>query len=336
MNRHAMEGPSDAVPRNAEEWLARLHSPARSPQDEEAFERWRAADPEHAAAYAEVEYLHRNAARLAGDPLLRAVARAARRDLVRRAPARPSRSRWAAVGLAACALLAIGVTQMVAHPDPPVGQILSAGVGLPHTVTLDDGTQVALDAQTSLLVRFDVRRREVIVRNGRAQFRVAHDATRPFVVMADDNVIHDVGTTFQVSRQASGVTIGLLEGRVSISRATSGHRWTSELAPAQQLHVDADGQAGQVMPLDVASARGWTRGELAFDGRRLDDLLRSMNRYSATQLRLGTPALASMKVSGSFHAGDQEALARALAQGWNLRVERTGAHELTLLPGRTR
>jgi transmembrane sensor len=336
MNRHAMEDPADAAPRNAEEWLARLHSPDRSPQDEEAFERWRAADPEHAAAYAEVEYLHRHAARLAGDPLLRAVARAARRDLVRRAPARPSRSRWAAIGLAACALLAVGVTQMMTRPPPTAGQTLAAGTGLPHTVTLDDGTRVALDAQTSLLVRFDARQREVILRNGRAQFQVAHDPARPFVVMADGNVIHDIGTTFQVSRQAGGVTVGLLEGRVSVSRENAGHHWMSELAPAQQLHVDADGRAGPVMPLDVASARGWTRGELAFDGRRLDDLLHAMNRYSVTQLRLGAPALASLKVSGSFRAGDQEALASALVQGWNLRVERTGAHELTLLPGRTR
>ena len=336
MSRPAMEAPADTAPRNAEEWLARLHSPARSPQDEEAFERWRTADPEHAAAYAEVEYLHRNAARLAGDPLLRAVARAARRDLVRRAPARPSPGRWLAVGLAACALLAVGVTQMMARPEPAAGQTLAAGIGLPHTVTLDDGTRVALDAQTSLLVRFDARQREVILRNGRAQFQVAHDAARPFVVVADGNVIHDVGTTFQVSRQASGVTVGLLEGRVSVSRENAGHHWMSELAPAQQLHVDADGRAGEVMPLDVSSARGWTHGELAFDGRRLDDLLQAMTRYSTTQLRLGAPALASLKVSGSFRAGDQEALARALVQGWNLRVERTGAHELTLLPGRTR
>jgi len=79
MSRHAMESQPARFPDSAEAWLARLHSPARSPQDEEAFERWRAADPDHAAAFAEVEYLHRNAALLADDPLLRAVARARER-----------------------------------------------------------------------------------------------------------------------------------------------------------------------------------------------------------------------------------------------------------------
>ncbi|MGA0588216.1 FecR family protein [Dyella sp. KRB-257] len=331
MNRHAMEPRFNTFPDSAEAWLARLHSPTRGPQDEEAFERWRAADPDHAAAFAEVEYLHRNAAMLADDPLLRAVARAARRDLARRPPARPQRTWWLAAGVAAGLLVALGLAQMVRN-GAPVEQHYATGTGLPQSVTLADGTLVQLDAQSSLVARFSAHQREVVVRNGRAQFHVAHDGARPFLVQVDGNVIRDIGTTFQVSRRADGVTVGLLEGRVSVSRDTVGQTWTSNLAPAQQLHIDAHGRAAGVAPLDLDQARGWTRGELSFDQRRLDRLLQSMNRYSTTQLRLGDPALASLKVSGSFHAGDQEALASALARGWKLRVERTGANELTLLP----
>lgn len=333
MNRQAMEDATPDLPGSAEEWLARLHSPARSPQDEDAFERWRAADPDHAAAYAEVEYLHRNAALLGGDPMLRAVARAARRDFTRRRAARPPRRAWwVAAGLAASLLLAVSVVQIMADRPDLGGQTYAAGVGLPRSVILSDGTEVALDAETSLVARFDGHHREVILRNGRAQFRVAHDPARPFLVVADGNLIRDIGTTFQVSRGADGVTVGLLEGRVSVSRDAVGHAWISDLKPAQQLHIDASGRASPVTRLDVEAARGWTQGELAFNEQRLDDLLRAMNRYSQTQLRLGDPSLAGLKVSGRFHAGDQQALAEALALGWKLRVVRTGASELTLLP----
>jgi len=333
MSRQAMEHASPDLPSNAEEWLARLHSPARSPQDEEAFERWRTSDPDHAAAYAEVEYLHRNAALLGGDPLLRAVARAARRDFTRRQQARPARRTWwIAAGLAAGLLLTVSIVQMMADRPDLGGQTYAAGVGLPRSITLSDGTEVELDAETSLIARFGGHQREVILRNGRAQFHVAHHDARPFLVVADGNVIRDIGTIFQVSRGADGVTVGLLEGSVSVSRDTVGHAWVSDLKPAQQLHIDASGQAGRVTRLDVEEARGWTRGELAFSEQRLDELLQAMNRYSQTQLRLGDPSLAGMKVSGRFHAGDQQALAEALAQGWKLRVVRTGARELTLLP----
>jgi transmembrane sensor len=71
---------------------------------------------------------------------------------------------------------------------------------------------------------------------------------------------------------------------------------------------------------------------LAFRDRRLGDLINEMNRYSKTQLHLGDSSLAGLQVSGSFHAGDQDALAKALARGWQLRVVRTAANELTLLP----
>lgn len=331
MTRHAKESPAADLPTSAEAWLARLHSPARSSADEDAFERWRAADPDHAAAYAEVEYLHRNAAQLANDPLLRAVARAARRDLAQRPAARPQRLWRMTVGLAAGLLVAVGLTYLV-RSGAPSEQTYATSVGLPQAFTLADGTRVQLDAQSSLVTRFSGRQREVILRNGRAQFSVAHDAHRPFVVHVDGNVIRDIGTTFQVNRSARGVTVGLLEGRVAVSHDTAGSSWVSELAPAQQLHIDPNGALEAVTALDVAQAKAWPRGELTFSERRLDNLVESMNRYSTTQLRLGDASLASLKVSGSFHAGDQQALAKALAQGWKLRVQRTGADELTLLP----
>lgn len=333
MNRRATEHAIPDFPSSAEDWLARLHSPARSPQDEDAFERWRSADPDHAAAYAEVEYLHRNAALLGGDPMLRAVARAARRDFSRRRAARPPRRAWwLAAGIAASLLVAVSIVQIMTDRPDLGGQTYAAGVGLPRAVTLADGTEVALDADTSLVALFDGHRREVILRNGRAQFHVAHDPARPFMVVVDGNLVRDIGTTFQVSRSADGVTVGLLEGRVSVSRDAVGHAWVSDLKPAEQVHIDASGQAGPVTPLDVDAARGWTRGEFTFSKQRLDDLLQAMNRYSQTQLRLGDPSLAGLRVSGRFHAGDQQALAEALAQGWKLRAVRTGAKELTLLP----
>ena len=51
-----------------------------------------------------------------------------------------------------------------------------------------------------------------------------------------------------------------------------------------------------------------------------------------TKLKLGDPALATLRISGSFHAGDQETLAYALARGWHLNVRQTAENELTLLP----
>ena len=69
----------DRVAIDAAHWLARLESPECGPDARAAFEDWLAESPVHVAAYLEMERLHRDAAALAGDDLLRAAARRARR-----------------------------------------------------------------------------------------------------------------------------------------------------------------------------------------------------------------------------------------------------------------
>lgn len=322
---------STEVPLSAEEWLARLLSPDSGAHDSEVFERWRVADPEHAAAYAEAERIHRNAAQLSGDPLLRAAARTARLDTARQRSTRQRRGWLLAAGIAASVLLTIGLI-MHGGGDAATTQHYANAIGLPQTLRLADGTQLRLDAESAVTVRLGAKQRTAILEHGRVEFAVTHDPQRPFLVHAAGNTIRDIGTLFQVSRDQAGVTVGLLKGKVAISGRSGNQPWTSELKPAQQLHIDGSGVAGAIAPLDLATAQGWTHGELAFRDRRLDDLLNEMNRYSKTQLRLGDPALAGLEVSGSFHAGDQGALAKALARGWQLRVVRTAANELTLLP----
>jgi transmembrane sensor len=319
------------APLSAEEWLARLLSPDSGSNDEEVFERWRLADPKHAAAYAEAERIHRNSALLSGDPLLRAASRAALRDAAIGNRSRRRQVWMLTAGIAACLLLTVG---LIWHNND--GAVIERHyvntMRLPQTLQLIDGTQLSLDAKSSLTIRLSPHLREVTLEQGRAEFTVAHDPQRPFLVRAGGSTIRDIGTIFQVSNGSNGVTVGLLEGRVAITGGAKDHRWTSELEPAEQMHIDNGGVAGAVAPLDLAAAQGWTHGELAFQQRRLGDLLLEMNRYSNTQLRLGDPSLAGLKVSGSFHAGDQQALAAALASGWRLRVARTAPDELTLLP----
>ncbi len=331
MTRNSSSRGSSDAPLSAEEWLARLLSPDSGAHDSAVFERWRVADPEHAAAYAEAERIHRNAAQLSDDPLLRAAARTARRDTARQRTSRQRHLWLLTAGIAASVLLTIG---LVRHGEAEAGteQHYANAIGLPQTLRLADGTQLRLDAESAVTVRLDATQRVAILEHGRVEFAVAADPQRPFLVRAAGTTIRDIGTVFQVSRDQAGVTVGLLQGKVAVSGRSGNQPWTSELQPAQQLHIDDGGVAGAIAPLDLASAQGWTHGELAFRDRRLGDLLDEMNRYSNTQLRLGDPALAGLEVSGSFHAGDQDALAKALARGWRLRVVRTAANELTLLP----
>jgi len=320
-----------SLPTSAEAWLARLHAPDCSPTERAAFVRWRAQHPANAKAYAEVERLHDSVALLAGDPLLRAAGLAARRRTAARRDQRRLLARLLPVAIAASVLLAFGVSYLLrgAHVDSSgYSRRYASATEPPRRLTLDDGTVMVLDTDSTVTTHFDQQRRLVTLERGRAEFSVAH-APPPFEVRAGGNVIRDTGTVFQVSKERDAVVVGLLDGSVLVTHGQQ----TQALLPAQQLRIAADGSSAVVGVLDTQAAQAWGRGELVFRQRRLDSLLEEMNRYSDIKLLLGDQRLADLRISGSFHAGDQQALVKALDAGWGLRAVTTGNHELTLYPG---
>lgn len=315
-----MSRPADG---EAESWMARLLAPDCTTADRAAFEDWLAASPENIEAWLEIERVQSLTAQMRSDEMLRAAARA-----VRRTPARPAWRSW--VPAAAAAMLVVAVATIWWQQEPFTSaqpQHFATGVGEQSELTLADGTVVLLDGASRLTARFDGRQRLVELEDGRAQFVVGRDPDRPFLVRAGAGTVRDIGTTFQVSRRGDAVDVGLLEGRVDVS-ADRGAATT--LAPGEQVSVDAQGRIGPKAPLDLVAARAWPQGDLVFKQRRLDELLAEMNRHSKQQVRLADPALGEMKVSGVFHAGDQDALVAVLERGWSLRAERRGADEIVL------
>lgn len=312
---------------NAEAWLARLMAPDCSAADRAAFEDWLAQSPRNVEAFVEVERVHALAAQLRSDELLRAAGRAARR---KPAPVRHARAWWSAAAAAAIVAVAVVLPWRQQHEAPAQLQHFATALGEQREVTLADGTVMRLDTASTLTTRFDGRERVVELRRGRAQFIVGEDARRPFLVKAGVSTVRDIGTTFQVSRMGEVVNVGLLEGRVDVSSRAAGGVQRSTLAPGEQVTVQADGRIGERAPLDVAMARAWPQGDLVFRQRRLDELVAEMNRYSPRQIRLADATLGSLRVSGVFHAGDQDALVAVLERGWPLRAERTGEHEIVL------
>ncbi len=88
-------------------------------------------------------------------------------------------------------------------------------------------------------------------------------------------------------------------------------------------------------PLETASEvpAGWREGLLSFDDRPLAEAVAEVNRYAPEPIVITDPAVASMRISGQFRAGDAERFARTVAEIHPLRVVR-GAGKIELAPAR--
>lgn len=309
---------------DAAAWLARLRGPDAE-ADSAAFEAWRRADPRRAAAFARVEESWRRSAALAHSPLAHAGLPELRR---RRAPRLlVAAGVTASLAAAAAALFWLGPARAPAGYATAVGEI--------RTVTLADGSRVTLDTRSRIALDFSRRARRVRLIEGRARFAIAHDAVRPFIVTAGPAEITDRGTVFDVGYRGGAIDVLLLQGAVDVrpaGPARPGPRpRAATLAPGQRVLVEAS--AAPLAPSAApASARAWTTGMLAFEDSALGEVLAEANRYSVTPVAIGDPALARLRVTGAFRAGDPAGLARTLAALFRLRVAPAGDGRILLLP----
>ncbi len=331
--RGGRNGTAEDVGREASTWLARMHGPDADLSRLD-FERWRVRDPRHRAAYAEVERLWNLSAGLAGTPTGHAYfARKRRTPFLAMSGPRIAFASLALLLVVGASLFVMlrgrhGHVQTVAPAAP-----LITRVGEIHRLRLADGTIVTLDTDSALVPMFTDAARIVRLTRGRARFDVAHQPGRPFMVEAGGRVIIDRGTLFDVALGREGVKVVLLRGGVDVrDRGVGGNvAPVARLAPGQVFADVRASRLGQVASAPRGSER-WVEGMLSYDGASLDSVLEDANRYSANKIRLGDPALATQRVTGSFQATPTGALADILAATFNLRVEHTAQGDFILHP----
>ncbi|MBL7726373.1 MAG: FecR domain-containing protein, partial [Dinghuibacter sp.] len=150
-----------------------------------------------------------------------------------------------------------------------------------YQVTLADGTQVWLNAASSLRfpVLFNSKERKVEM-TGEAYFEVAKNSTQPFRVMAPGSEVEVLGTHFNINAypDETQVKTTLLEGRVQVA-ATGNNTMRRQLVPGQQSAISASGNIAVQNNADTEEAVAWKNGRFQFSSADLKTILRQIARW---------------------------------------------------------
>jgi transmembrane sensor len=312
------------IDEEAAAWAWRMD--AASSADREAFEAWLCVDPRHRRAFDDVSQVW-NALDGLGE------SRGARSAAEIR---EPGSSHWQKYGWAAAAALVIAIAAALWSPKGHDSQTFATAVGQERSVTLADGSVVALNTNTLIETRLKARSREVYLRHGEAHFQVAHDGSRPFLVHAGDTVVRAVGTQFEVRVLADRqVDVVVNEGRVEVSVATSTdadhkaavHRTAPgavrALRAGQQLStVGGDYTVTPVSSQQLSSALAWREGAIIFDGASLAEAVTEIQRYTDARIVVSDPLTAQMRVGGRFRTGDIQEFLDALQAALPVSIRR--------------
>jgi transmembrane sensor len=320
MKRHLVT-PSDDTADAAAGWFALHRSGEMTKADQAEFAAWLAADPAHAAAFRKAEHAWATAEAMRTHPDVLALREEAVLTVRRR--------RWTlgplpiAASIAAAFVLA-GATVTVSDSWDgvrllfgPIKQELRTSVGQRTTITLPDGSIVTLDTDTAIRTIESRRERRVELARGQAFFKVAKDASRPFVVVAGDRKVTALGTAFGVRIDRNRFQLTMVEGVVRVEAPLSAapgapaKMQSARMAAGSQLVAVVNSQ-WTIRPVDPVKETGWTRGLLIYEATPLAKVTAELNRYSDRKIVIDDPKVAARLVNGTFRATDVEGAVTAL------------------------
>jgi transmembrane sensor len=303
----------------AAEWAAKRDLGVMSPQEEAEFQSWLAADPRHLGAYGRAEAVLVRVERLHLKVL----------DGTRRPSVLPSgwtrRHIISAGGIAAGGAAAIGL--MLYLPESTAESEFSTAIGQIREVVLADGSVVFLNTDTKIEVRFTKNLRAISLVRGEAQFDVAKNLKRPFIVSAGDTCVRAVGTSFTVSKlPKKPIRVLVKEGIVEVQRADMTMRDPVRATANVQAIAPVGAPIVTVAVPDEKLIRdlAWQRGRIALDNQTLEDAADEFARYSEVRIVVA-PAVSDRTITGLFASNDPVGFAKAAAAVLKLRVEVNGS-----------
>ncbi|WP_370819628.1 FecR domain-containing protein [Pandoraea anhela] len=319
------------IAQQAVEWWVTLQSGDATDTLRAACARWREAHPEHERAWRHIEHADarmRHASGTLGAALAQAALRAPR-----------SRARRMAVKAMAGALF-VGGGAWVAS-DPMAIQRLRAdartGVGERRTLRLADGTTLVLNTRSAVRLSMDGKVRSIALIEGEIMVTTGKDAghapPRALVVTTSHGTLQPMGTRFVVRQpqEETNVSLQVFEGAVRVAPGALDNDAAGAriVRAGEQAQFDALG-VGAVLPLADGDG-AWADGMFVAVDLRLDAFLAELSRYRRGYLRCD-PAVASLRVSGTYPLADTDAVLGVLPHALPVSVVSVTRYWVTVGP----
>ncbi len=314
-----------AAEEQASLWAARLEGGTLEASDRVELDAWLAAKPSHRALLS--EYCQFSADLEQQLPTL--VSSGA---VTMPAPAVLTRRRWSlgwltlAGGTFAAAAVAVVVWNgQLSSLFNKAEMSYSTSIAQRRSIPLEDGTQVELNAQSSLRVEMSRDERRVVLASGEAFFSVAKDKSRPFIVETPSGSVRVTGTVFDVrTDKGSELAVTVVEGSVQVrpSDAASGGAQQPPSPLTANMRLVADGKVFvRTLPEgSVDDILAWRQGQIVFDDVPLREALTKVANYHGKSIAVSEAAAAGRTLGGRYKLDDFDQFLRDIQDTFPVRI----------------
>ncbi|WP_242402212.1 FecR domain-containing protein [Methylophilus sp. OH31] len=312
-------------------WSVKLNSGTASDVDQQRFQEWRAFDPMHEHAWQTLHAMEQNFTAIPTQSRQLVANTIARAD-AQTITARQRKPKLKALAMTTVTLLAAALLINQVSPwQQPIHY--ATHIGQRATFQLADGTQLMLNTNSSVDVRYTLLKREIVLNHGEVYLITGHDTDalfgrRHFWVNTAQAKFEAIGTRFSVYQQANTTQLHVAEGIVAMH-------------VAQQPEVRAYAndtyrmQGASALPIKAETPHSdpmaWVDGVIIAKQMCLEHLMTELSRYQALPLSYEDNT-GNLVVSGVFQLNRNDPAEHALQTlGHTLPIHITRQHGQLLI-----
>ena len=304
-------------------WRARLNADTVGDADRQAWQTWLEEHDQHRWAWQQVAQVQQRLGQLPGGLAGRTL------DLADQQPVIARRGVLKGVLLLA-GTSGLGWAGYRELRSGPWAADYHTRVGKRQALTLADGTQVELNTDTALDVRFDSQQRLLVLRQGEVMITSAPDkAGRPLRVQTANGTVEALGTRFLVRRDsdASSTQLAVYQGQVGVM-PRDGIGGAVVSAGDQVRFAHPKFVLGS--PLEP-NRDAWRKGLLIANDQMLGVFIAELRRYRLGWLKCANE-VSGLRISGTFKLDDTEQILRAIGKTLPVHIERRTRYWVSIEP----
>lgn len=317
----AQQPVADNILDAAIQWQLLLDSGEATVADQQAWQAWLVAHPDHLRVWYQLDALDDELT------ILPRQAAAPVRQLLGKPRQRPAKK------LAGSALGVLGLACCLTLFDryQPLDGLLAdyaTGTGEQQQIHLPDNTVLYLNTRTAVDIHFDEQRRAIHLLHGELHIQSGHAnpaEQRPLVVVTKEGSIRALGTRFVVHRDKRITRVDVTESAIMARPTGCSSEPTVSCATEQRVEagygLQLDNHSEAFIKPSRSGIDAWKDGLLVVENQRLDEVIAELARYRTGFITVSSD-VAAMRMTGTLPVADSDFALTALTDALPVRLSR--------------
>lgn len=196
--------------------------------------------------------------------------------------------------------------------------------------TLPDGSTAVLNKRSSIEFEYNPREKTRKVKlKGEGYFEVKHEETKPFVIQADEALVRDIGTAFNIKSYPDKDTVEVVVESGVVQFYTLSDPGMMISAGETGFYSKRTKTFSKLAKADTNVLAYKTR-VFSFHATDLRSAIEQINEVYDSKIKLANDIIANCQVTVTFRNNELDEIVEILAETMGLTIERTDQNEIIL------